>query len=97
MYQALSDTEPLKLKPPKKSKVASDKEKEYIPKYKPKPVTKTKRQAPPGAIKKGEYRGLEALSEEDKEFIADNARKMSVDDIADARGKRRIAVYNYID
>jgi hypothetical protein len=69
--------------------------KEKVPKYIPKPITK--RKAPGGAIKKGEYRGTEALSEEDKSYIADNARKISVDEIADAIGKKRTTVFKYMD
>ena len=96
---------PEKPKAPKKPKSKTqrpgqaviDKEKDYIPTYKPKPVTKIKRLATSGSFKKGDPRVSEALNEEDKEFIAENARKMSVDEIADTRGKRRITVYNYME
>jgi len=62
--------------------------KEYIPKYKPDPA-KTK--------KKREYQGNEALSEEDKEYIAENARKIPYGEIADNLEKRRITVFRYME
>ena len=71
--------------------------KEQVPKYTPKPASKIKRQASAGSIKPGEVRGVEALSPENKKFIEENARKMSVDDIADELGKTRITVYKYME
>ena len=65
-----------------------------IPKYTPKPITKKKYSGP---IKKGEYRGIETLSKEDKDYIADNARRISVDEIADNLNKRRVSVFSYME
>jgi hypothetical protein len=74
-----------------KSKAA----KEHIPKYTPK--SEAKQKAFSGQMKKGEYRGVEALSEEDKRFIEEHARKIPVNDIAEQLGKRRISVFKYMD